>query len=1221
VKQGSLALAERLAAQTEVQGLYPTVQYTEPVVSAEDTARTAAAVEWGVAAIRADQVWSQYGARGAGITVANIDTGVQYDHPALAKQYRGYQPDGTVDHDYNWFDAAGQCGGAPCDLNGHGTHTMGTMAGDDGAGNQVGVAPGVRWIAANGCCPDDTALIRSGEWMLLPTDSNGQNPDAAKRPNIINNSWGSGIPGPDPFMQDITRAWAASGIFGVWSNGNLGPGCDTASAPGSMIGNYSVGAYDESGTVADFSSRGSGENGEVKPNVSAPGVDVRSSLPGNRFGTASGTSMAAPHVAGAIALLWSAAPGLVGDIDTTRALLDGSALDAADDSCDGTASDNNVYGEGRLDALGLVDRAPVGDTGTVDFAIRDDRTGARIGAAELNLTGPVDRVRQTGADGNYSMPLPPGRYTVRVSAWGYHPRTTTVTIRAGRTSDVRVELDAQTRVDVSGTVRDGSGHGWGLYARITVAGMPGGVFYTRPSDGRYKLRLPVGATYTLTVEPLSAGHRGLTQDVAVGNRDVRRDFALTVDAHACAAPGFGYSYDGAGTSFDTGLPGGWTVVDHLGNGEGWRFDDPGEVGNLTGGTGVFARGQSPGNRVPVDTSLVSPPIDLSGQSDPVVGFKQDLGIIVENADVDISLDGGTTWQTVLNQNRSARGPREETVPIPQAANRSDVRVRFHYHVATFNSWWWQLDDVYVGARGCAAQPGDLVVGQVRDRNTGRPVNGATVTVPGTTGSVRSVATPADPAVEDGFYSVFVPHGRRDLTATAGEYRPATERVRDNEIDFRLPAGRIAVDPGTVSATTKAGGVTTRTFTVRNTGTAPVEVSFREQLRAGGVPSQAGLDQPGAPVVRIEGEFSPLGFDASARGSHESPESVPASPWVDLADYPTRIMDNAVGEYGGLVYSVGGVDGDIITAKGYVYDPAAKTWSPIADLPHGRQNAAGAFIGDTFYVTGGWGEDVRAVRSTIAYDRTTNTWRQLADGPVAAAAAGRAVLDGKLYLVGGCTNACGMTEVRRYDPATDAWQSLADYPEPTAHLACGDLDGRLYCAGGTSRGVHSKHTYAYDPATNTWTRKADLPTRLWGMAYTASYDRLLLSGGTTGTAITNQGFAYLPQTDTWIDLPASGNVLYRGGSACGLHRIGGSIVSGFNPVKASELLPTYGDCAPADVPWLSAPGGTVTLAPGRSTKVTVHLEAPAKPGTLQAGLWIKENTPYLTNPVGVTLTVR
>ena len=162
-----------------------------------------------------DQVWSQYGDKGEGIVVANIDTGVQYDHPALVNQYRGNNGDGTFNHNYNWFDAAGTSPNAPSDGNGHGTHTMGTMVGDDGAGNQIGVAPGVKWIAANGCCPSDAALITSGQWMLEPTDLAGQNPDASKRPNVINNSWGSQLPSNDPFMEDITLAWTASGIFGV----------------------------------------------------------------------------------------------------------------------------------------------------------------------------------------------------------------------------------------------------------------------------------------------------------------------------------------------------------------------------------------------------------------------------------------------------------------------------------------------------------------------------------------------------------------------------------------------------------------------------------------------------------------------------------------------------------------------------------------------------------------------------------------------------------------------------------------------------------------------------------------------------------------------------------------------------------------------------------------------------------------------------------------------
>ena len=127
---------------------------------------------------------------------------------------------------------------------------MGTMVGDDGASNQVGVAPGATWIAANGCCPSDAALISSGQWMLAPTDLEGDNPDVTKRPNVINNSWGTQVPSNDPFMEDVQEAWAASGIFGSWSNGNNGPSCQTSGSPGSRIINYSVGAYDVNNNIA-----------------------------------------------------------------------------------------------------------------------------------------------------------------------------------------------------------------------------------------------------------------------------------------------------------------------------------------------------------------------------------------------------------------------------------------------------------------------------------------------------------------------------------------------------------------------------------------------------------------------------------------------------------------------------------------------------------------------------------------------------------------------------------------------------------------------------------------------------------------------------------------------------------------------------------------------------------------------------------------------------------
>ncbi|MCK0112591.1 cell wall-binding repeat-containing protein [Ornithinimicrobium sp. F0845] len=358
VTDGRAGLVSSLAADPEVARIYGTVEVSPPDDElGTSPAMVPQAVEWGIADINADDVWAT-GTTGEGIVVASIDTGVQWDHPALINQYRGSSGGGSVDHNYSWFNAGHGSPTAPDDPNGHGTHVTGTMVGTDGGSNQIGVAPGARWIAANGCCPTDAALVASGEWTLAPTDLSGGNPRPDLRPHVINNSWGSELASNAPFMEDISAAWAASGQFAVFANGNLGPGCDTSSSPGSRIINYSVGNYTISHGIAPSSSRGEGQGGTIKPDISAPGTSVRSAYPGNGYATGTGTSMASPHVAGAVALLWSARPTMVGDVTTTRALLDGTAIDTSNIVCGGTAANNNAFGEGRLDALALIETGP-----------------------------------------------------------------------------------------------------------------------------------------------------------------------------------------------------------------------------------------------------------------------------------------------------------------------------------------------------------------------------------------------------------------------------------------------------------------------------------------------------------------------------------------------------------------------------------------------------------------------------------------------------------------------------------------------------------------------------------------------------------------------------------------------------------------------------------------------------------------------------------------------
>ena len=530
VKDGSADLVNSIAADAGVSQIRTQKVYELPKPTTGQIEETIDAVEWGIAAINADDAWGTFGARGEGIVVANVDTGVDFDHPALVRQYRGNLGGGVFNHNYNWNDPSRVCGNpslAPCDNNNHGTHTMGTMVGeDDSQTNQIGVAPAARWVAAKGCessgC-SESALLGAGQWVAAPTDLAGANPRPDLRPHIVNNSWGaSNGPIVDPWYEGVVNAWLAGGIFPAFSNGNSGPGCDSSGTPGDYQETYSSGAFDINGNIASFSSRGPGEGGDVKPNIASPGVNVRSSINGGGYGSFNGTSMASPHTAGAVALMWGAAPSLIGDIAATRAILDDSATDTPNSQCGGTDDDNNVFGEGKLNAFAAVDQSPRGPVGTLIGTVTNASNGAPISGARIDITGPSNRTLSTGADGTYRSTLPTGDYTVAASAFGFQNASASVSITEGQTTTQDFALTPAAAYTVSGHVRDGAGNAV-ANAIVTIQNTPIPPV-TTGADGSYSFASVPAGTYTMSA---SAGgcFGAQSQSVTVdGNETV--DFSL-----------------------------------------------------------------------------------------------------------------------------------------------------------------------------------------------------------------------------------------------------------------------------------------------------------------------------------------------------------------------------------------------------------------------------------------------------------------------------------------------------------------------------------------------------------------------------------------------------------------------------------------------------------------------------------------------------------------------
>jgi len=893
VEQGDVATLQRVAQAPGVARIRELpkaglVAPEHPPVRAAARPGDAGGATDNITWIGADHVWND-GTTGDGVTVGIIDDGVFYRHEAVVRQYRGNLGAGGFAHDYNWYaplllttEPDGSQG------EGHGTHVTGTIVGDDGAADPIlrrrtGVAPGARWIACLGLPIKgaEFALPACGEFMLAPTKTDGSAPNPDLRPQVVNNSWGSYAlcdGSADDFYRDIVEAWVAAGLFPVFAAGNAGncglpepPGLSTVTSPASLGSAFAVGSTgNHDGAYAPHSLWGPAlEASEglptypdprgyptMKPQVVAPGVDILSAIDGgNGYATMTGTSMSAPHISGLVALMLEAGECLRGDYATLGGIVMQTArpIDYASGGSPppGVGNlPNYATGWGEIDAPRAVEAAAhaCGPQGFVRGQV-GSAAGAPIAGATIEMF--VDenvRVYQatSGSDGSYVRRLPVDAgsgYTVRVTAYGYLPSS-----EAG----VRVQADATTRHDVAlapapmikvgGRAVDAA-TGWPLHAKIEISGYPDGPVWTDPLSGRYSVRLPDGRPYRFDVTSDITGYRTTSRELASIASGAEQDFALAADPVACDAPGYAYATSLLGEDFEgnaSAPPPGWS---RSSAGLGWLFGDAADVGGSIFPIPAHGRIAAASDELGAGEGL-----DNDGRSDylqlpalnlaianPVLRYRSYYVDTGGRARIEASTDGGATWNA-LGTPRSAYelgGWTDETVALSAAATNG-ARLRFHADDGSSDGdprvgGPWAIDDVSVRGACTAPASGGLVVGHVRDANTGIGLDGAEVRVAG--GIAVTTARSDDPGVGEGFYAAYAPSGAPLVTARRGRqpagYGDAAQAVNVTtgatvRADLALPAGRLRLYPAAPAANVELGATAHASLTLDNSGTAPLQ---------------------------------------------------------------------------------------------------------------------------------------------------------------------------------------------------------------------------------------------------------------------------------------------------------------------------------------------------------------------------------------------------------------